>query len=155
MSIFPEGSKHVDREDGPVPVDLIQADSAGPTWRVHVETLPIKDYRRIFSKGKPEGGGGFRQNNATQDRTDKEYLTKVIGGWEGCTFTNWNALIKDGKTLEPPTGGKFSDEIEFTQDLMFYLYRNSWPVDVADPIFDAVKNGVDKQEEAEAEVKKS
>jgi hypothetical protein len=153
--IFPEGFTSVERGVEDVKVDLIQDDPSGPVWRVTVRPLSIKEYRKIFSKGqRTDGGGGFRQQSAQQDRVDKEYLGKVVIDWEGCTCANWNALLKDGKKLVPPAG-KENAEIAFTDDLMFYVYRNTWPADVADPIFNAVKNGVEEQEAEEERTKNS
>lgn len=150
-NFLPEGFEFEDIEMEPIPVPIITADDDGPTFTVLVNALPIKEYRSIFSRiTRQDTTGGARQTQANQDRTDRDYLVKVVAGWTGLTIANWNALVRDKRVLKGPKNG----EISHTDELSFYIYRNTWPQDYGNKIFEVVQAGAAAAEETEEALKK-
>ena len=136
-----EGFELEELEDDKVDVPIVQAEDDGPTFTAKVRLLPIKEYRKVFAKLNQQGGG-FRQNKAAQDKVDKDYLERVVKGWEGLTVDNWNAICRDGNVLKAPEGVKPEDAVvKFSQEALFYLYRNTWPQDFGNKVFDVVQEG--------------
>ena len=154
-----EGLELVESDDRIEEVVIHQEDDAGPAFKVSVRILPIKEYRSVFAKlNNQNTTGGARQSQAAQDKVDRDYLTRVVKGWSGLTLDNWEAIVRDGKKI---TGAKADEmrkknyEIPHSDDLSFYLYRNTWPQDYGNKVFDVVQAGATEDEEAEAEVKKA
>ncbi len=161
MSFLPEGLTLEESTDNVVETLIVQTDESQPAFKVNVRILPIKEYRQVFAKLQRQDTGGFRQNNAVQDKVDRDYLKRVISGWSGLTVDNWNAIVRDGKTLkvDPATAAKAKTDgksvtIEYSDDVAFYLYRNTWPQDFGNKIFDVVQAGAAEQEEEEETLKK-
>lgn len=161
MSFLPEGLTLEESTDNVVETLIVQTDESQPAFKVNVRILPIKEYRQVFAKLQRQDTGGFRQNNAVQDKVDRDYLKRVISGWSGLTVDNWNAIVRDGKTLkvDPATAAKAKADgksvvIEYSDDVAFYLYRNTWPQDFGNKIFDVVQAGAAEQEEEEETLKK-
>ena len=149
---LPEGVtfEEIPTEDQLIPTNICQADDAGPAFSVNVRILPIKEYRAVFNKIK-DNTGGFRQSNSANDKVDRDYLKRVIKGWSGLTLDNWNLIVRDGKKLSGPKNA----EIQYSEDAAFYLYRNTWPQDFGNKIFEVVQAGAEEQEVEEEEVKKA
>lgn len=153
-----EGLELVESEDRIEEVVIHQEDDAGPAFKVLVRILPIKEYRSVFAKLNNTSTGGARQSQAAQDKVDRDYLTRVVKGWSGLTIANWEAIVRDGKKI---TGVKADQmrksnyEIPHSDDLSFYLYRNTWPADYGNKVFDTVQAGANEQEQEEAEAKKA
>lgn len=147
-----EGFELEQLEDDVVDVPIIQAEESGPTFTVKVRILPIKEYRKVFAKLN-QTGGGFRQSKAAQDKVDKDYLEKVVKGWSGLSVDNWNAICRDGNVLKAPEGVSSEDAVvKFSLDAAFYLYRNTWPQDFGNKIFDVVQEGAQALEDKEEDL---
>lgn len=162
MSFLPEGLVLEEDADNTVDTLIIQVDESEPAFNIKVRTLPIKEYRQVFAKLNRQEGGSFRQTNALQDKVDRDYLKRVIAGWSGLTVDNWNAIVRDGKKLkvDPVLAAKAKADgkpvtIDYSDDVAFYLYRNTWPQDFGNKIFDVVQAGAAEQEEEEERLKKS
>ena len=159
---LPDGLDFADIAEDTVPTTIVQAEDDGPAFVVNVRVLPIKEYRNIFAKITRGQEGGFRQNQAAQDRVDREYLNKVITSWSGLTPANWNAIVRDGRkvaisaeTLAKSKAEKKAIVIEYSEDAAFYLYRNCWPASFGNRVFDVEQEGAEAAEKEEAEVKKA
>ena len=143
MSFLPEGLELEELSEDIVDVYVCQADDAGPAFKLKVRILPIKEYRSVFAKLQGQDTtGGFRKGQANQDKVDRDYIKRVVKGWEGLTVKNWNDLVRDGKKL---SGSKLTQfertnaQIEFSEEAAFYLYRNTWPQDFGNKIFDVLQ----------------
>jgi hypothetical protein len=153
-----EGLELVDNEEEVVPTTIVQSEDDGPAFVVDVRIMPIKEYRKVFSKLNREQTGGFRANNSAQDKMDKDYLDRVIVSWKGLTIANWESIVRDGKKFEGPNVEKLRKskaEIPHSPENAFYLYRNTWPQDFGNKIFDVVQAGAEAQEAEEEELKKA
>lgn len=152
-----EGLELVDSDDKLEDVVICQADDAGPAFKVKVRILPIKEYRTVFNKLNNVSGGGARQTQAAQDKVDRDYLQRVVKGWSGLTLDNWEMIVRDGRKIAGPKAEelrKKGHEIDHTDEVSFYLYRNTWPQDYGNKIFEVVQAGAAEQEEEEAALKK-
>tara|TARA_Y100000385_G_scaffold161498_1_gene167484 strand:- start:499 stop:975 length:477 start_codon:yes stop_codon:yes gene_type:complete len=157
MSFLPDGLELEENDDNLVDVYVCQADEAGPKFNLKVRILPIKEYRSVFAKLNQTEGGGFRKNQNNQDKVDRDYLRRVVKGWEGLTVSNWNEIVRDGRKLggdKLSTFEKNQTEIEFSEDACFYIYRNTWPQDFGNKIFDILQAGAAEEEEYEEDLKK-
>lgn len=155
---LPEGLELEEDESNIVDCKIHQEEEDGPIFTVKVRILPVREYRKIFSKLQGKDGGGFRSTNAAQDKVDRDYLEKVIKGWRGLTIANWNALVRDGKKIGGENASSFAkkkEEIPFSQEACFYLYRNTWPQDFGNKVFDLLQDGAAEEEEYEEDLKKS
>lgn len=162
MSFLPEGLVLEEDSDNIVETVIVQTDESQPAFKVNVRVLPIKEYRQVFAKLQRQDSGSFRQTNALQDKVDRDYLKRVISSWSGLTVDNWNAIVRDGKHLkvDAVTAEKAKRDgkpimVDYTEDVAFYLYRNTWPQDFGNKIFDIVQAGAAEQEEEEEQLKKS
>lgn len=157
MSFLPDGLELEDIDDNLVDVYVCQADESGPKFSLKVRVLPIKEYRAVFAKLNQSEGGGFRKNQSNQDKVDRDYLKRVVKGWSGLTVSNWNEIVRDGRKLggeKMEEYAKQHTEIDFSDDACFYLYRNTWPQDFGNKIFDVLQAGAAEEEEYEEELKK-
>lgn len=149
ISFLPKGVS-VEENKKVLDCHICQADPLGPAFVVKVNQIPVKLYRKIFDKlNKGNQGGGFRTNQAQNDRVDKEYLKVSIDSWSGLTLKNWNSIIRDGNMLTGPEDA----EIECSEEAKFYLYRNTFPSDFGDPVWETLKSGAEEQEEDDKDSK--
>lgn len=156
MSFLPDGLELEEASDVVESVPIVQADEAGPVFTVQVKILPLKEYRAIFNKLNTANVGGTRQSQQLQDKVDRDYLTRVIAGWSGLTLDNWEAIVRDGKKFTGPKADKMrkdNEELSFTTERAFYLYRNTWPQVFGNPIFDKLQEGATQAEAEESNVK--
>lgn len=154
MGFLPEGLELERSDEELVPVNICQADDDGPSFVVQVRMLPIKEYRKVFRRLQQDQGG-FRQNNSQQDKVDRDYLDKVVVGWDGLTIANWNALVRDGKKITGDNVDEFEKkkaEIPHSSDAAFYVYRNSWPQDFGNKVFEVVQQGAEEEYEEEEDL---
>lgn len=155
-AFLPEGYALEDDDNKIIPVTICQGTDEDPPFVVDVRVLPIKEYRAVFAKLQKSQDGGFRQAKDAQDKVDRDYLNKVVRGWNGLTPGNWNYLVRDGKKLvvDSSLTGNVKKEIAFSAEAVFYLYRNTWPQDFGNKVFEAVQAGAAEQEEEEESLKK-
>jgi hypothetical protein len=157
-AFLPEGFALEEADDKILPVTICQGTDEDPPFTVEVRVLPIKEYRAVYNKlNRGTEGGGFRQNKDAQDKVDRDYLNRVVKGWSGLTAGNWNYLVRDGKKLviNASDSKTVKSQIVYSQDAAFYLYRNTWPQDFGNKIFETVQAGALEQEEEEEELKKA
>ena len=155
---LPEGLELEEDDSNLVDCKIHQEEDDGPIFTVKVRILPVREYRKIFAKLQGRDTGGFRSNNAAQDKVDRDYLEKVVKGWSGLTVANWNSLVRDGKKIGGEKAAAFEkkkEEIPFSQEACFYLYRNTWPQDFGNKVFDLLQDGAAEEEEYEEDLKKS
>lgn len=156
MSFLPEGLSVGESKDVVETITICQADDAGPVFELDVKVLPIKEYRKIFRKLGNADNANPRAQQTLQDKVDKDYIAKVIKGGRGLTVANWEETVCDGKGLEGDDideWRKTNREIEVTTDVVFYLYRNSWPQNFGNKIFETVQGGFQEAEEDEDDLK--
>lgn len=131
---------------------IVQADDLGPSFVCELRPITLKEYRKIFDKMNPQQQtGGFRKNTSLSKKVDREYLTRILGGWRGLSVKNWNSIVKDGKVLTGPPEGV----IEFSVDAAMYIYENAWPDSFSNILWNHVKEGAEEQEVEQEKVKKS
>ena len=156
MGFLPEDLELAAANVDTIPVTICQAEDDGPAFVVDIKQLPVKEYRKIFQKQQAQASGGFRASKNAADKSDKEYLEKVCAGGSGLTVANWEFIVKDGRGL---TGDniavwrKEKKEIPVNQDVLFYLYRNTWPDDFGNKIFEVVQGNAAELEEDEDDLK--
>lgn len=151
-SFLPTGYELEEVEDKIVDCPIIQADDLGPTFTVKVRLMPVKEYRKVFEKlNQQSNTGGFRKSNTLNDKVDKDYLKRAVVDWSGLSCDNWNAICRDGRVLKGPKGGT----IEHSEEACFHLYRNTFPSDFGDKVWEILKNGAEEQEEEESQLKKA
>lgn len=152
VSFLPKGFNIEEDDTKPLNCQIIQADPLGPAFVVHVRKMPVVEYRKVFDKlNKGNQTGGFRSNKALNDKVDRDYLKRAVVGISGLTVDNYNAIVRDGNKLVLEKGIDKNTEIQYSEDLIFYLYRNSFPSDFGDMIWETLKNGAEEQEEQNAE----
>lgn len=154
-AFLPEGYALESADDKVIPVTICQGTDEDPPFVVDVRVLPIKEYRSVFAKLQRSQDGGFRQTKDAQDKVDRDYLDRVVKGWKGLTAGNWNYLVRDGKKLITENSVVAKKEIGHSTDAAFYMYRNTWPQDFGNKIFEAVQAGAAEQEEEEEDLKKA
>lgn len=144
VSFLPTGFSIEDADEKVLDCHIVQDDPLGPAFVCKIRQMPVKEYRKVFEKlNQNQNAGGFRRNTAQNDKVDREYLKRAIVDWSGLTIDNWNAICRDGKKLTGPKGG----EIAYSEDAAFYLYRNTFPSDFGDPVWETLKNGAEEQED--------
>lgn len=149
VSFLPKGFTLEDSDDKVLDCQIVQADPLGPPFIVKVRQMSVVEYRKVFDKlNKGNQTGGFRSNKALNDKVDRDYLKRAVVGISGLTVDNWNSIVRDGHKLKAVDKNA---EIEYSEDLIFYLYRNTFPSDFGDPIWETLKNGAEEQEEKDAE----
>ncbi len=135
-----------------------------PPFKLKIRRLPVRRYKAIFAKLQRVQGAGFRAASREAQKVDREYLEEVIEGWSGLTIPNWREVVSDGKAIrfrddegKDITDKKIAEkfEIEFDLDYLVYVYENSWPDTFANPIFQYVKEGAEKADSEEGQLKKS
>jgi hypothetical protein len=149
VDFLPSGFELEDASDKTIDCFVCQVDDLSPPFTLQIKIIPIKEYRKIFEKLNKQDTGGFRKSNSLNDKVDRDYLRRVVSGWSGLSTENWNSLVKDGRVLKGPKNGT----IEYSEDACFYIYRNSWPDDFSNKIFDVLKSGAEEQEEEEEKLK--
>jgi hypothetical protein len=148
VSFLPKEFTFEDAEDKVIDCQIVQADPLGPAFVVKVRQMQVAEYRKVFEKlNKGNQTGGFRSNKTLNDKVDRDYLKRAIVDWSGLTPDNFNAICRSGKKLVGPKDG----EIQYSEDVAFYLYRNTFPSDFGDPIWETLKNGAEEDEEADKE----
>ena len=155
---LPEGLELEEDEGNLVDCKIHQEEDDGPIFTVQVRILPVREYRKIFAKLQGRDTGGFRSTNAAQDKVDRDYLEKVIRSWSGLTVANWNSLVRDGKRIGGSKAESFTkrkEEIPYSKEACFFLYRNTWPQDFGNKVFDLLQEGAAEEEEYEEDLKKS
>lgn len=146
VSFLPSGFKIEDADEKVLDCHIVQADPLGPSFVCQIRQMPVKEYRKVFEKlNANQSSGGFRNKSAQNDKVDRDYLKRAVVSWSGLTTDNWNAICRDGKKLVGPKDGV----IEYSEDAAFYLYRNTFPSDFGDPIWETLKNGAEEQEDKE------
>ena len=151
VSFLPSGFTIEQAEDKVLDCHIVQADPLGPAFVCKIRQMPVKEYRKVFEKlNANQSGGGFRNKTAQNDKVDRDYLKRAIIDWTGLTVENWNAICRDGNVLNGPKEGL----IQYSEDAAFYLYRNTFPSDFGDPIWETLKNGAEEQEQEEEAKKK-
>jgi len=143
VSFLPKGFELEEVDDPVIECPIIQVDELGPVFVVFVKQMPVKRYKKIFEKlSNQPTSGGFRKNKSLDDKVDRDYLREVISGWRGLTVDNFNGFVKSGMVLKGPKEG----EIEYSEDAAFFCYRNSFPSEFGDKLWDTLKNGAEEQE---------
>lgn len=156
MSFLPEGLSIGDDKDIVETVTICQAEDDGPAFELDIKVLPIKEYRKIFRRLNTADNATARQQQTMQDKVDKDYLAKVVSAGRGLTVANWEFVVNDSKGLSGDDIDKWREqkkEIEVTPNVIFYIYRNSWPQNFGNKIFDVVQGNYDDALEDEEDLK--
>lgn len=150
----------------PIEVEIYTAYDDGPTFKVFVKRIPVKQHRRIFDQLDKIQNPTSKFAKQEVDRVEKEFLEAIVDRWEGCTPANWRCIILDGQepVLRDAKGEEINDavnhgkhdsvkQIPFTINNLFYLYRNSFQDRFGRKITEAAKRGAEVEIEKEADEK--
>lgn len=160
MNLLPAGLKIVEKTE-PIRVEICRADPDGPAFVVEVKRMSKEQFTDLVERNKlpPNVDPKSKTAKKLDLKFQNQLCKKAIIDWEGLTVDNFKELFPhsdveiDSEETDADAYASGAACIPYSHDLAVYIYRKSWGDEFAGPIFEALKNGSNEDEDADDALK--